>query len=289
MAEVLVTGAGGQVGRAVLSALAKSGHTGRGVDRETLDITDAAALADYFAAHPCDYVVNCAAYTAVDKAETEQIDAYGVNGDGVRNLAVSARQYGFGLVHISTDYVFDGRACRPYVETDATAPLSVYGASKLAGEEALLAVAPARAAIVRTSWVYSHEGANFVQTMLRLGREREHLNVVYDQVGTPTYAPDLAEALVAVMEGLENGGPEIWHFSHEGVTSWYDFAVEIMEQAGLPCQVAPIRTEAYPTPAVRPAYGVLAKEKIKSRLGLSVAHWKDGLRRCLAQMRKEGA
>jgi dTDP-4-dehydrorhamnose reductase len=188
------------------------------------------------------------------------------------------------LVHVSTDYVFDGRNHRPYVEEDPTDPQGVYGRTKLAGEEALRRIAPERSVIVRTSWVYSSYGANFVKTMLRLGRERDELGVIFDQVGTPTYARNLAKAILEILPRLENKQPEIYHYSDEGVCSWYDFALAIFEETGVDCRVRPIRTQEYPTPAARPHYSLLDKSRIKEHYGLKIPHWRVSLRECLGKI-----
>ncbi|MDR2968076.1 MAG: dTDP-4-dehydrorhamnose reductase, partial [Tannerellaceae bacterium] len=202
-----------------------------------------------------------------------------INAEAVKTLACAARDNGSRLIHISTDYVFDGTNHRPYGEADGTNPVSVYGQTKLAGE-ALLQETLADAVIVRTSWLYSETGNNFVKTMLRLGKERKELKVVFDQIGTPTYAGDLAKALLSILDREKNQGyvPGIYHFSNEGVCSWYDFARKIMELSGLPCKVIPIETKDYPTPAVRPAYSVLNKTKIKETYNLAIPHWEEALR-----------
>ena len=222
------------------------------------------------------FVVNCAAYTTVDKAEDDAEAAEKVNTLGPMLLA----RYGRRIVHISTDYVFDGTSCRPYTEKDSPNPVSVYGKTKLAGEKAVLDEAEC-AVIIRTAWLYSSFGKNFVKTMRRLGAERESLGVVFDQAGTPTYAADLAAAIVSMLPQIRPGMKEVYHFSNEGVTSWYDFAVAIMEESHLACAVRPIESSAYPTRAVRPAYSVLNKAKIRQDFGLTIPHWRDGLKRCV--------
>lgn len=274
----LVTGANGQLGqklRLLLGDRAEyAGHT-------ELDITDEAAVSAFFAARKFDAVINCAAYTAVDKAEDDAETADRANRVGPELLA----RYGRNIIQISTDYVFDGTAHLPYREIDAPNPVSVYGRTKLAGEEAALAEADT-AIVIRTSWVYSSFGNNFVKTMRRLGAQRESLGVVFDQVGTPTYAADLAAAIVAVLPQITPGMKEIYHFSNEGVASWYDFACAIMEESGLSCAVRPIESAEYPTRAARPAYSVLNKAKIKKDFGLSIPHWTDSLKRCVRKMER---
>ena len=229
--------------------------------------------------------MNCAAYTAVDKAEEEEALCLRINRDAVRNLGEAARAAGARMVHVSTDYVFDGTNYLPYVETDKTCPASVYGRTKLAGEQALQEVCP-DAVIIRTAWLYSEFGTNFVKTMLRLGNEREQLSVVFDQIGSPTYAGDLAAAILAVLVRAEEGAfvPGIYHFSNEGVCSWYDFAVKIMELGNAPCHVLPIESKDYPAKAARPHFSVLNKAKIKTTYRISIPHWEASLRTCIARL-----
>jgi len=284
--NILVTGADGQLGNELRNI---SGNFPDDrfffTDVAELDITSPDAVNDFFETNRIQTVINCAAYTAVDKAESDESTATLINATAVGYLAEACNKADATLIHVSTDYVYDGCACKPYSEDHRTAPASAYGRSKLAGEQAALS---ARGSVViRTSWLYSSFGANFVKTMLRLGRERETLNVIFDQAGTPTYAADLAQAIMTIAGQAENGGlqPGIFHYSNEGVCSWYDFAHEIMQQAGLPCVVKPIETKDYPTPATRPHYSVLNKARIKSAYQLVIPHWKDSLSRCLADMR----
>ena len=273
---LLVTGADGQLGRELRFLLGDravyAGHS-------QLDITDEPKVAAFFAEREFDFVINCAAYTAVDRAEDDAEAADRVNRLGAELLA----RYGRRIIQISTDYVFDGEVSRPYKEDDETRPMSVYGRTKRAGEEAVLAQAET-AVVVRTSWLYSSFGGNFVKTMQRLGRERESLGVVFDQVGTPTYAADLAAAVTAMLPEITPGMKEIFHYSNEGVASWYDFACAIMQESHLSCAVRPIESAEYPTRAARPAFSVLNKAKIKKRFGLAVPHWTDGLKRCVKTM-----
>ncbi|WP_295636910.1 dTDP-4-dehydrorhamnose reductase [uncultured Mailhella sp.] len=270
---LLVTGATGQLGRELRRVL---GNRAVYVGRKELDIADETAVKALFAAQSFDFVINCAAYTAVDKAEDDVEAADRTNRLGPAILA----RYGHRIIHVSTDYVFDGSSCLPYRENDATNPVSVYGKTKLAGEEAVINEAET-AVIIRTSWLYSDFGKNFVKTMLRLGSERESLGVVFDQVGTPTYAADLAAAVVSMLPQIRPGMKEIYHYSNEGVASWYDFAVAIMEESRRSCAVRPIESADYPTRAARPAFSVLNKAKVKKDFGLSIPYWKDGLRRML--------
>lgn len=275
---LLVTGADGQLGRELRLLL---GDRAIYANRAQLDITDEAKVAAFFAEQTFDFVINCAAYTAVDKAEDDAEAADRVNRLGAELLA----RYGRRIIQISTDYVFDGESSRPYKEDDETRPMSVYGRTKRAGEEAVLAQAET-AVVVRTSWLYSSFGGNFVKTMQRLGRERESLGVVFDQVGTPTYAADLAAAVTVMLPEITPGMKEIFHYSNEGVASWYDFACAIMQESHLSCAVRPIESAEYPTRAARPAFSVLNKAKIKKRFGLAVPHWTDGLKRCVKMMER---
>lgn len=280
---VLVTGANGQLGSSLRKlAEEKNGLRFLFTDIDSLDICDPEAVRACVKENEVDYILNCAAYTAVDKAEDNQTLAAKINTDAVRNLGEAASAAGAKVIHVSTDYVFDGTSCRPYVETDPTCPVSVYGRTKLAGEQALQAVCP-DAVILRTAWLYSEYGANFVKTMLRLGSEREAINVVFDQVGTPTYAGDLARAMLHIVETARAGEfkPGIYHFSDEGVCSWYDFTVKIIQTAGLPARVLPIESSEYPARAARPPYSVLNKGKIKRTFGFTLPHWEESLRVCL--------
>jgi dTDP-4-dehydrorhamnose reductase len=199
-------------------------------------------------------------------------------------LAKIAKKKNISLIHISTDYVFDGKNYRPYIETDSTDPQGVYGRTKRDGEDAILAIAPVNSIIIRTSWVYSSFGNNFVKTMLRLGKEHDSLGVIFDQVGTPTYARDLAKTILEVLPQIKNESPEIYHYSNEGVASWYDFAQAIFELTSISCQVNPITTDQYPTPATRPHYSLLNKSKVKNDFGIIIPYWKDSLNECLQKL-----
>lgn len=281
--HILVTGAQGQVG-SELQALQNTYPQWSFVftDRDSLDISDAQGVAQYFeqATPSFDYCINCAAYTAVDRAESELALATAINVDGPRFLAQACQQHQTRLLHLSTDYVYHSLHQTPYVETDPTAPQSVYGSTKLQGELAAQAACTATL-VVRTSWVYSRYGHNFVKTMLRLGQERDALNIVVDQVGTPTYAHDLAKTLLQIVEQHPNDFQGVYHYSNEGVCSWYDFAHAIFDLKNIQCQLSPIPTTDYPTPAKRPPYSVLNKTKIKTVFGCSIPHWRDSLRSCL--------
>lgn len=290
--SILVTGANGQLGQSFQKvASGYSGYEFTFVQRDTLDFSQAESIASYFQSHNFDYIINCAAYTAVDKAEEESVLAEAINHHAVKQLAEIAKADNSVFIHISTDYVFNGAEHRPYVEHDMVSPQSVYGASKLRGEQAIQAVSP-EGCIIRTSWVYSEFGRNFLKTMLMLGKQRDALTVIFDQVGTPTYATDLAIAIMQVAEKNSNiqalnKGIEIYHFSNEGVCSWYDFAQTIFSMANIDCAVSPIETKDYPTPAVRPHYSVLNKSKIKQDYSINIPYWRDSVQECLNVLAKE--
>ena len=282
MKSILVTGANGQLGVALRNISdSYAGFEFFYTDIDTLDICDK-ELTDAFVKliHP-DVIINCAAYTAVDKAEDDILLCLRINRNALFNIGEAAVSVGAKVIHISTDYVFDGCETRPYLEDDATNPTSVYGLSKLAGEQALMSEC-SDYVIIRTAWLYSEIGSNFVKTMLRLGAERDTLGVVADQQGTPTYAGDLAEAIMKVLMA-EQFVPGIYHYTNEGVCTWYDFAVKIFELTGIQCVVKPLTTAGYPTRAKRPAYSVLDKSKIKSIYGIKIPEWENGLERCLKQ------
>ncbi len=272
---LLITGSNGQLGTELSKLLPQAILT----DVAELDITDEAAVKDFVIANDVDTIINCAAYTAVDKAEDDEILAAKINIDGPRNLAKS----GAKVVHISTDYVFDGLGHKPYKPEDEAHPVSAYGRTKLAGEQEVLKYA-AEAVIIRTAWLYSPYGNNFVKTMRRLGAEKESLNVVTDQIGTPTYAADLAHAIMQILPQMNAANKGVYHFTNEGVCSWYDFARKIMELSSLKCQVNPIPSDAYPTKATRPFYSVLDKSKIKQTFNIEIEHWEEGLKKCLKQL-----
>lgn len=288
MQNILVTGANGQLGQALrLIAGQYPAFNFIYTDWQELDITDTAAVAAFFTAQPVQACINCAAYTAVDKAESEEEKAFQLNFEAVLNLAEACQQHHAQLLHISTDYVFDGRHYRPYTETDEASPRSIYGSSKLRGEAAALGYNP-ETIIVRTSWLYSQFGINFVKRMRELMQERPSLNVVFDQAGTPTYAVDLAHALLQILS-YRQAHPDasiggVYHYSNEGVISWYDFAVAIKELTGAGCEICPITSDQYPTPAERPPYSVLNKQKIRDTFGIKIPYWKDSLQECLRHL-----
>ncbi|HWR99896.1 MAG TPA: dTDP-4-dehydrorhamnose reductase [Prolixibacteraceae bacterium] len=287
--KIIVTGSKGQLGRSIQElSSAYPDLTFVFTDIEELDICDTVQVNNFFTAENPAVVINCAAYTAVDKAEKEVVLAEKINHHAVANLAVACKKAGARLIHISTDYLFDGSKSSPYHEKDIVKPRSVYGITKLEGETAILR-SEVKAIIIRTSWLYSEYGTNFVKTMLRLGRERDQLSVVSDQTGTPTYAGDLAKLLLDIIRKTSSDSsafvPGIYHYSNEGVASWYDFTKAIFEyQQDINCKVNPIDTLSYPTPAVRPAYSVLNKSKIKTTFGVGIPYWRDSLRLCLVKL-----
>ena len=281
MNNILVTGSNGQVGSDIRELSSGYQYNFYFTDKKQLDITNLQDIRMYIIENNIDTIINCAAYTAVDKAETEQELANKVNHLSVKNLAMLSNEFTIKLIHISTDYVFDGKNFKPYNEDDITNPNSVYGQTKLDGENAILEYNLKNSIIIRTSWVYSSYGANFVKTMLRLGKEKEELGVIFDQVGTPTYARDLSKTILDILPKIQNSKLEIYHYSNEGAISWYDFAKEIMKMAKLNCKINPIETYQYPTPASRPHYSILNKAKIKKDFDITIPYWKDSLDKCL--------
>ncbi|MEP6682686.1 MAG: dTDP-4-dehydrorhamnose reductase [Parafilimonas sp.] len=279
--KILVSGKNGQLGKE-LQDIASLNKNFEFIffDKDELNIVDELSLASIFTKYTPSFFINCAAYTAVDKAETEQEKAYLINAEAVGNIAKQCNQFNTRLIHISTDYVFDGNGTSPYKPDDKTDPVNYYGYTKLLGEQLALKNNP-QTIIIRTSWVYSKYGNNFVKTMLRLMNERKEINVVSDQLGSPTYAKDLAEAIVSTVNGQQSTVNGIYHFSNEGIISWYDFAVAIKEVKQLYCVVHPIPTKAYPTPAKRPAYSAFDKTKIVNTFGLQLKNWKESLAECL--------
>ena len=287
---ILVTGANGQVGQC-FQQLAAQYPQWQFIfnDFPELDITDRKGVRRFFYEKNINWCVNCAAYTAVDKAESEPSLARKINVLGAKHLAEACAARGIPLVHLSTDYVYHNHQNTPFREGDPVSPKSVYARTKLAGDRAAMKANPL-SMVVRTSWVYSPFGNNFVKTMLRLGAERPSLNVVFDQIGTPTYAPDLATAILQVIQKVERkevsrenlGG--IWHYSNEGVTSWYDFAKAVFEIKKMVCRVNPIETKDFPTPAQRPPFSLLNKAKIKAAFGFEIPHWRESLEKCLAAL-----
>jgi len=285
--EILVTGANGQLGSEIKRLAKGSEYNYTFVDFEEMDIADEGSVTTFFDGKSFDFIINCAAYTAVDLAEEDSALAFRVNSDAVRFITTICLERKIRLIHISTDYVFDGCGNTPIPDTAAPRPLSVYGKSKLAGEQHVLSTLK-DAYIIRTAWVYSSFGKNFVKTIVRLGSERETLGVVYDQIGSPTYAKDLAGAIIRIVHSIESDGidfPGIYHYTNEGVASWYDLAWFIIQYYKLPCRVNPIPSEEYITKAVRPGFTVLDKRKIKNTFGIEIPHWHESLISCLDELK----
>lgn len=283
--KILVTGCNGQLGSCLRREFDKdSDIEAIYTDYDTLDITDRESVERFLGDHRFDIIVNCAAYTAVDKAETDNMMAAALNTGAVGYLGESAVKWGAKVIHISTDYVFSGQSFRPYKENDEPYPQGIYGRTKLEGE-GLLSSFCQHAIIIRTSWLYSEYGRNFVKVMLELSEKQPEINVVADQIGTPTYAGDLAKAIHRIIKH-EKWVPGIFHYTNEGVASWYDFAKAIFELTDKKTKVNPIPTSAYPTPAKRPLYSVLSKAKIKNTYGLDIPYWRDSLRHCVTQLKK---
>ena len=278
--NILVTGCNGQLGNVIRDRQPRYPQIQWfNTDVAELDITDRDAVCRFIADNHIDGIINCAAYTAVDRAEDDVEKATLLNVTGPANLAAAIEQTGGWLIHISTDYVFDGNHCKPYTEDEPTNPMSVYGKTKQEAEVAVMQLCR-QTMVIRTAWLYSEYGNNFVKTMIRLGREREQLKVVYDQIGTPTYAGDLADAILTIVNKRIN--PGLYHFTNEGVISWYDFTKAIHELTGITtCEVLPIRSEEYPTKAHRPSFSVLDKQKIKATYGISIPYWRDSLQHCI--------
>ena len=282
--NILLTGCNGQLGNEIQLLEKDYGqHRFFNTDVAELDITNQLAVADFVGRNGIDGIINCAAYTAVDKAEDNKELCTTLNTVAPAYLAAAVEKRGGWIVQVSTDYVFNGKAHKPYMETDTPSPDSVYGSTKLAGELGVQKFCK-RAMVIRTAWLYSTFGNNFVKTMIRLGKERAELGVVFDQIGTPTYAGDLAKAIMtAVEKGIE---PGVYHFSSEGVTSWYDFTKAIHRMAGITtCKVRPIHTSEYPTPANRPHFSVLDKTKIKETYDMEIPYWEDSLHKCIEKLK----
>jgi len=277
--NILITGSNGQLGTEMRNlSVQHASHTYFFTDVQELDITNRASVCEYVRGNNIDLIVNCAAYTNVDKAEEDEATARLINAAAVENLAVT----GCRIIHVSTDYVFSGDEHQPCRESDPVAPRTAYGRTKYEGEQLLLQANP-EAIIFRTAWLYSPYGNNFVKTMLKYGREKDELRVVYDQIGTPTYAEDLARAIYAAIESPEwHAG--IYHFTNEGVCSWFDFTVEILRQAGVTCKVSPILSSEYQYKTPRPHYSVLDKAKVKATFGIEISYWTDALGECLGRL-----
>ena len=282
MARILVTGSNGQLGNEI-RCLSQNypDYNFIYTDIEELNITDYQQIDQFFKINNIQYIINCAAYTAVDKAEQDTDLARYINANAVKYLSQIARKNHACMIHISTDYVFDGKHYKPYTEMDPICPTSAYGKTKAEGENEVRNHAE-KGIIIRTSWLYSSFGHNFIKTILKYGKERGKLNVVFDQIGTPTYAADLAKVILDILPQLvSKTSIDTYHFSNEGVSSWYDFAKEIVALSGFECIIHPIRTEDYPLPAPRPYYSVLDKAKIKKEFNIDIPYWKDSLEKCL--------
>jgi len=289
--RILVTGRNGQLGRSIHKIVYEENKFNQStrhfvfVGREELDLSNGNNIAHYFENNVFDVIINCAAYTAVDKAEKEKDLANQVNCLAIRQLAQIAKKQKAKLIHISTDYVFDGVSNYPYKETDYTNPINIYGQTKLDGEKAIREIMPTDAIIIRTSWVYSEFGNNFVKTILKLGREKDEISVVNDQIGSPTYATDLADAILAIIGTKEfkknDQVMQIFHYSNEGELSWYEFAKEILKESKIDCEVNPIKTLEYPTPAKRPINTLLKKDKILEFSDIKIHYWKKSIQACI--------
>ena len=284
MFNILITGTNGQIGSEIKAISSNYSYNFFFTDRSNIDITSKDNIKAFCETNNINVIINCAGYTAVDKAESDEINTDLINRKAVKKLALVSKELNIKLIHISTDYVFDGKNFKPYIEEFQTNPQGIYGKTKLDGENEMRDINPKNSIIIRTSWVYSSFGNNFVKTMLRLGREKESLGVIFDQVGTPTYAKDLAKTILDIIPRITNEKVEIYNYSNEGVLSWYDFAKEIMRMAKLNCKINPIETFQYPTPAKRPHFSLLNKSKIKSTFNIEIPYWKDSLDECLKIM-----
>lgn len=285
MTNILVTGAKGQLGSEIkeLSTLFKL-YTLYHTDYNNLDITKHSVVDEFIESNNISVIINCAAYTAVDKAEENLKSSSELNSFAVKNLAKIAKSKNLKLIHISTDYVFNGNNYVPYLESDKTDPQSIYGITKLQGENFIKDISPNNSIIIRTSWVYSSYGNNFVKTMLGLSESKDELGVIVDQIGTPTYAKDLALVILQIIPKISNNTPEIYHYSNEGVCSWFDFSKAIFEIKNIDIRVNALDTSQYPTPAKRPYFSVLNKTKIKNKFQIEVPYWKDSLKECLNKL-----
>jgi len=292
--KILVTGKNGQLGQSIKRLLDEkcfanlSSFSFIFTGREELNFETLESIQSYFVRNDIDIIINCAAYTKVDQAEEDQIQANLINHNAVRELAKISKKSKIKLIHISTDFVFNGHKKEPYTEDDKTSPINIYGKTKLAGELAIISTMPFNSIIIRTGWVYSEFGNNFVKTILNLATKSNTLDIVSDQIGTPTYAYNLANLILQIVGSesfLENEKPtSIFHYSNEGKSSWYEFAKEVISISGINCHLNPINTEDYPLPAKRPKYSILSKKKISQEYALSIPHWKNALKDCLKNL-----
>ena len=291
--KILVTGKNGQLGKSIHKSVTNNEQTDEFVfvGREELDLSSTDSITSYFNHNNFDIIINCAAHTAVDKAEEEAVLANQINHLAVAQLALIAKTQQAKLIHVSTDYVFDGESDKPYTEAGVTNPINIYGKTKLAGEQTLKEIMPTDAIIIRTSWVYSEHGNNFVKTMLRLGKQRDELSVVGDQIGSPTYATDLANAILKIIQNKAfkevEQETQVYHYSNAGEISWYEFAKEIFELADIQCSVSPITTAQYPTPAKRPKNTLMNKDKIAKTFSVNIADWKESLNTCMTILKEQ--
>lgn len=279
--RILITGAAGQVGSEIRFLSNSYPYDFVFLEKEDLDITDLEALSQMCEINQITNIINCASLNCADKAQAEPNRADKTNHIGAKNIAICAMEFGINVIHISTDYVFDGNAFLPYTETDKTNPLSTYGQTKLDGEEAIIDIAPPNSIIIRSSWIYSSFGRNFVKDLIKVGSEEGELNMVFDKIGTPTYARSLAKTILDILPKIHNEKVEIYHYSNEGSCSWYDFAQEVVELASLKCTIKPTRTIENPTHAVRPNYSILDKTKIKNTFRVQINYWKEDLKSCI--------
>jgi len=286
MLNILITGANGQLGSELEELSSNYQYQFYFTNRNKLDITIEEDIRKFIEKKSIDIIINCAAYTAVDKAENNFESSNKVNHLAVKYFAKISKEENIKLIHISTDYVFNGQNFKPYVEDDRTNPISIYGKTKLDGENVLISINPLNSIIIRTSWLYSAYGINFVKTMIKLGKEKDKLGVVCDQIGTPTYAKDLAKTILEILPQIKSEKVEIYNYSNEGVLSWYDFAKEIIKMCKLNCKINPIETYQYPTLAKRPHFSLLNKSKIKNSFNIEVPYWKDGLDDCLRRLKE---
>jgi dTDP-4-dehydrorhamnose reductase len=280
--NVLVTGSNGQLGSELKfldNKFLMLNYKCFFTDKNSLDISNFNKVKNFCIKNKITNIINCAAYTAVDSAEDEKVLANSINHIAVQQLATISKELDISLIHISTDYVFDGNSCKPYSEDDTTNPNGIYGQTKLDGEKAIISINPANSIIIRTSWLYSNFGNNFVKTMISLSEKFDNLGIIYDQVGTPTNAKDLAKTILEILPRIINNKVEIYHYSNEGVISWYDFAKAIFELKCIDIEVNPLQSFEYPAKAIRPYYSVLNKTKIKKDFGINIAYWKDSLKR----------
>ncbi|WP_345972466.1 dTDP-4-dehydrorhamnose reductase [Sulfurimonas diazotrophicus] len=288
MSKVLITGATGQLGQAFQKVAGRySEFEFLFVDRSTFDIENNQQISDFIKNNPIDFLINCAAYTASDKAEEESERAHRINADAVKQLALLSQENSFRLITFSSDYVFDGKQNTPYLENTLTEPLNVYGQSKVAGENAVLNHT-ANGVVLRVAWIYSSFAKNFVKTILHHAQNKKELRVVYDQVGTPTYAETIADTVLKMLPKLDNTTPEIYHLSDLGVASWYDLAHEAVAMMGIDCNIIPILSDEYPSNVMRPAYSVMDKTKIQRDFNIELPYWRDSLRECIDEIKARG-